>query len=427
MKEYIDLVILSIKYAIPFIFSMLFRIYGLGCKSKKRSFLAVAGLFASMIFIHISMIQLLGYSFYTKIIVIVIVMGNMIVYYISNDGFWKTSFLHAINGNMMFLVSIISNCIRYVFKLSYFQVCIVLIIICGLIYFIAIKFWAKPLRFMVEHITVKWPVMVMLPVGTLFACIIMVAYLNVYMRAIPIRTTLVVLLLDIIFFIYLYLLYRNICTIDKFNKQTQRQDILNLSVESMKQRLELLEKKDNNTKVLLHDQRHFNALLLELLLKGNYKEMESILEKRVKAVPMATKVWCENLIVNGVMSYYVNMAEAENIPCDVSVNIPENINVNSEEFAMVMSNLLENAINACKKLPYKKRFIKVTATCLGQILLSVENSCAHNLQLSLEGIPIAKEKGHGIGTKSILAFIENCGGDIIYKAEDGIFSVRIMT
>ena len=52
------------------------------------------------------------------------------------------------------------------------------------------------------------------------------------------------------------------------------------------------------------------------------------------------------------------MAENENIPVSVSMSIPSTYHKNELELSITLSNLLENAIHACEKLPENERYIK---------------------------------------------------------------------
>ena len=96
------------------------------------------------------------------------------------------------------------------------------------------------------------------------------------------------------------------------------------------------------------------------------------------------------------------------------------------KLAIVISNLLENAIHACEALPESSRFIEVTAKYKSQLLIEVVNSCEGMVSLDDKGHPYSLEASHGVGTKSVLAFIEEVDGDIRYIAEDEVFKVRLI-
>ena len=67
----------------------------------------------------------------------------------------------------------------------------------------------------------------------------------------------------------------------------------------------------------------------------------------------------------------------------------------------ILQNALENAIHAVTGLEKNKRFINLSVSLKnGKLLISVENPYATAPKLE-NGMPIAIEKDHGLGTRSI--------------------------
>lgn len=203
-------------------------------------------------------------------------------------------------------------------------------------------------------------------------------------------------------------------------------DLLRSSANAMERRLELIEEADRAASIRRHDQRHFNAALLELLQEGKSEEAVRILQCHTAATPERAKTYCKNQAVNAIVGYYIAMAEDAGIHCKISMDIPADCGADSLELAMALSNLLENAILANKRLPKEKRFLRCTATYAGQLLIGVENACLPDTVLGENGLPIPTADGHGIGTKSVTAFVNRCSGEIGYKVDRGVFRVRIM-
>jgi sensor histidine kinase regulating citrate/malate metabolism len=100
--------------------------------------------------------------------------------------------------------------------------------------------------------------------------------------------------------------------------------------------------------------------------------------------------------------------------------------VDEMQLAIVVSNLLENAIHACEELPEDERFIEIKAKYKEQLLLEISNPCDGKVPLDEEGHPYATAGDHGIGTTSVLAFVKQTDSEIRYIAEDKIFKVRMI-
>ncbi len=202
--------------------------------------------------------------------------------------------------------------------------------------------------------------------------------------------------------------------------------ILEMAADSMKERLCAAEELLSRDRTMRHDRRHFEALILSLLQDGNVDEARKYLEERLSQEPRSVQHYCDNTTVNAALMHYVTMAERNDIKVTISANIPYNTGVDEMQLAIAISNLFENAIHACLKVPEADRFIEITAKFKEQLLLEIVNSCDGKKKLDEEGHPVATEIGHGIGTRSVLDFVEKTGSEIRYITEDDRFKVRMI-
>lgn len=203
-------------------------------------------------------------------------------------------------------------------------------------------------------------------------------------------------------------------------------EILEMAANTMKDRLTATEEILSQDRTMRHDRRHFEALILSLIQDGKVDEARECLEERLSQEPRSIKRYCENATVNAAIMHYVTIAERNNIDVKVSANIPYDPKVDEMQLAIAISNLLENAIHACEKLPEPERFIEITAKFKQQLLLEIVNSCDGSTEFDEDGYPVTTKAGHGIGTRSVLDFVNKTGSEIRYIAEDNKFKVRMM-
>ena len=203
-------------------------------------------------------------------------------------------------------------------------------------------------------------------------------------------------------------------------------EIMEMAAKTMKGRLQSAETMMQKDRMMRHDRRHFEALLLQLLEDGRTAEAKKYLTERLAMEPQGVKKYCENTTVNAAISHYISWAEKEGIQTIVSANIPACLVVDEMELAITISNLLENAVYACLKLPEAERYVKLTAKYKNQLLLEIENSCEGTVPLDSEGYPYSHEENHGIGTRSVLAFVNKTNSEIYYFAEEKRFRVRLI-
>lgn len=208
--------------------------------------------------------------------------------------------------------------------------------------------------------------------------------------------------------------------------QTER-EYLQMATGNMSQRLELMEEISVQNSRSAHDRRHFNNVLLKLLEDGQNEEAYALLKDQNHRVPKISKVYCQNPVVNAAVCHYAGLAEQAGITAQIILDISSDANVDSLELSMVISNLMENAIQACKKLQENQTpYIKFTCKSVGRLLLEIVNPCAEEPVVDENGYPTAREEGHGIGSKSIIAFAKKYDGELIYNIANGIFQVRLL-
>lgn len=207
----------------------------------------------------------------------------------------------------------------------------------------------------------------------------------------------------------------------------QDKALLELSSETMKQRLFVMDESVRQMSIIQHDQRHLNAALLELIQNGETDKAAALIEQQTVALPQKPARYCDNIAVNAAVGYYAAMAAQRGIRCDLRLDIPENPLCSELALSMVVSNLLENAIHACDKLdPDRERYLRASAVYTGQLILEVENPYSGEVSLDKNGSPVAKEEGHGRGSESVRTFVEEAGGEIFYGIKNGIFKVRLL-
>lgn len=210
-------------------------------------------------------------------------------------------------------------------------------------------------------------------------------------------------------------------------KMQAEREYMQLAAGNMSRRLELMESVSAQNIRAAHDRRHFNNVLLELLEQGKTDEAADLLQSQNQTVPQISKVYCENPAVNAAVCHYAGLAEKAGIPTEIVLDIPRNVNIDALELSLVVSNLMENAIQACGRLREGSNpHLRFTCLNVGRLLLEMENPCPDGTALDKRGYPIANEESHGIGTKSIIAFAKKYDGELLYKIENGVFRVRLL-
>lgn len=189
----------------------------------------------------------------------------------------------------------------------------------------------------------------------------------------------------------------------------------------------LTEKSEQNLKILRHDMKHFSIMIDSLLEQGEYEEIKNI-TGHINEVVNENKVnqYCENLIVNTILMKMAEQAKSLHIALHMDVLIPRQLPVNEYEFAMVLANLLENAVFSAKNASLSGRSIEAKIHCTGEyLLIDMANACEQEIRFdSITGLPKSRRgKGHGLGMQSVQAFCDKMGGTIDCYCENSRFRI----
>lgn len=191
----------------------------------------------------------------------------------------------------------------------------------------------------------------------------------------------------------------------------------------------LVEQSEKNLRILRHDMRHYSGLIDSLLEQGEYQEIKKVTE-HINTVTDGNKVtrYCSNLIANTMLSSMMEKAYSQGIEVQHDIVISREIPVDSYEFAMVVANLLDNALNCVKNFVEKKKCVDIKIRC-GQdhLLIHIKNAYEDEIAFDPEtGLPKSQRgKNHGLGMQSVQAFSDKIGGSLGCYCENGLFHIML--
>lgn len=176
--------------------------------------------------------------------------------------------------------------------------------------------------------------------------------------------------------------------------------------------------------------RHFYQVMIDELDCG---EVDEVREKLVRLrgdslVPDFD--YCKNLTVNSILKVWSYRAQDQGIDIQIRADVPEKLDVDSMELGSLVSNLLENAYEACLRLERseRRRFIDFKMTYRkGKLICQIKNSSRDDVSFDSSGLPASQKHGAGgIGTRSARTSVERYGGQIRYSLADGVFTTRFI-
>ncbi len=161
--------------------------------------------------------------------------------------------------------------------------------------------------------------------------------------------------------------------------------------------------------------------LHELINSGKLMEaMEYIRGQEHLLDTTVIRSFSDSPIVNAAISIYLQRAKSLGIRVRQQVSMPVHPATDETDLAMILSNLLENAIQATGKERAEEREISfILRQNSNQFVLEMTNKCHTNLVLDDEGMPKTSREGHGTGMVSLRTFLKKYDGYVAFSQEDG--------
>ena len=163
---------------------------------------------------------------------------------------------------------------------------------------------------------------------------------------------------------------------------------------------------------------------------GEWEQLHRFISETKESSDLGEPLFfCKNIAVNAVLSYYYPKMKSCGIVSDIHVDIPEESGVTSSDLSLLLSNLTENAIEACSHQATTERSLSIHAAMRGEnvLMLTLSNSYEIEPRKNARGVFLSsKRPGLGIGLESVCAIVEKYKGRCSIETKDKKFTVRIM-
>lgn len=178
-------------------------------------------------------------------------------------------------------------------------------------------------------------------------------------------------------------------------------------------------------KRILHDYHNQIDCVQGLLKERQYEEAENYVEKLADSIPdQMQSVDVNHPILNVVLNQKYRLAKRKNISLLFYANDLSDLWLEEQDVVSLLSNLLDNAIEACEKLEGEQKvWIKLVRE-KRQFVLSIRNPVSEPVDIQNNETPTSKkDKGkHGIGLKNVQMILNKYQGMGMMRYEEGYFS-----
>jgi len=177
-----------------------------------------------------------------------------------------------------------------------------------------------------------------------------------------------------------------------------------------------------------HDYHNHMQTLKAYLAMNQIEEIQQYLdhlEEDLDSIDIAIRTG--NTSVNAILSSKISIAQQRGINVNCKATVPAELKISDVHLCAIIGNLLDNAIEACEKVPLNKRFIRVYIGLFQQQLyISVTNSTEETRRKKLTELITSKKGEHGLGLKRVDRLASQYEGYVNRKNEPGVFATEIM-
>jgi len=177
-----------------------------------------------------------------------------------------------------------------------------------------------------------------------------------------------------------------------------------------------------------HDMRHHFHVLQSLAEQGTLKGILKYLARVQGDITAGDLGLCENMAADSVAGYFASLYREHGIPFTFTLDLPCELPVPDTDLCFVLSNLLENAMEACLRTAPERQQVKVSARLHAEhmVLLSVENNYDGKVNEKNGVFLSSKRPGEGIGLQAVRHIAEKNGGYCRFLLGNGIFCANVI-
>lgn len=241
---------------------------------------------------------------------------------------------------------------------------------------------------------------------------------------------------DIIFFVIAFglvgmniVVFYLICDIIKRENEIYEDRIFRLQVKNQTEMYFSISENLAKQRKKSHEYKNQLVCIKSLLKRNNVKEANNYINQIGDILETESdSISTNNVIVDAILNTkYCEMME-KNIVFAFRINDLSKLILSDEDIVVILSNLLNNAIEACEKC-HEKRVIKLKFVIEKKAtIISVKNTY-ENALLKRDGMFLttkSDEDDHGIGICNIANVIEKYGGSYVIKPDDEEFYFSII-
>lgn len=191
------------------------------------------------------------------------------------------------------------------------------------------------------------------------------------------------------------------------------------------------EELDETLRSFRHDFKNHSLVLNAMLEQGNMTGAKAYLKNLTEDISGSMpKFSTGNEVVNSLLSIKSSAAAKDNIRIVIDGTIPPQ-GIAPKDMCIIVGNLLDNAIEACRKLPetVDKQIMIQTGMEGNMLFISVRNPAQSGAPFSADNLPKTTKTNsriHGIGLKNVRDIAKKYNGRLSLSMKNDYFNADVL-
>lgn len=185
----------------------------------------------------------------------------------------------------------------------------------------------------------------------------------------------------------------------------------------------------DETYAMRHEILHHMNALSALCQEGDLQRVQQYVEHFTGQIRQAPGRYTDHPLINALVSYCQIQAQKLDASFQASVQVPQHIGIVDADLAVLLSNMIDNALHAVAALPDpQERSIRLKVEIFENagLFVSCTNSFSGDLQRNEHGdfLSPRRREGHGQGIKAMRRVAEQYNSVLIIETQDNLFHVK---
>ena len=200
---------------------------------------------------------------------------------------------------------------------------------------------------------------------------------------------------------------------------------------SIKNQVSTMAETNEKMRRIRHDMRNHMIVMEQMLDDKNYDRLKLYMQKMAAiAHENEQKIDTGNIELDAILNNKINEAQNSNIKTETDITIPSGIIKDGYDIAVILGNILDNAIRASLECDEKERSININIKYnRGVMSILVMNTYANNINVAKNVLPVTTKDDsfeHGIGLANVRNTVEKYHGELVIKTENKKFIADII-